>query len=157
MTEINAEQRESTLFPIVVIPSEIMTFLTNSFDASHGLAGYLKFITSPPEKVSSSVSLFSFQFIESIFPDIKEEHPENAPSSIVVTLLGMVIEIREEQSENAWTQISVIPSLITIRLIFFFIRAHGTVVGSIQPQPKFFGFSHPQFSLPVPSMVKIPL
>ena len=85
---------------MVVIPSEIITFLIESFDSSHGLAEeLLKFIISPsPVKVISPVSLSSFQFIEPIVPEVKEEHSENALYPIVVTLFGITIEIKEEHS-----------------------------------------------------------
>ena len=73
--EDKEEQSENAYSPIVVIPSEIMTFLISPADASHGLTEEsLKFIISPsPVKVISPVSLSSFQFIVPIAPDINEE------------------------------------------------------------------------------------
>ena len=96
--EVREEHLKNASSPIVVIPSEIMTFLTSLFDSSHGLAKEsLKFIISPsPVKVISHVSLSNFQSIVPIVPDVKEEHPANAHTPIVVTLFGMMMEVKEE-------------------------------------------------------------
>ena len=42
--------------------------------------------------------------------DVKEEQEENAQYPIAVTLFGMVIEIKEEYPENALSPIAVISS-----------------------------------------------
>ena len=62
-------------FPIVVIPSEIVTFLIEPFDASHGLAEeFSKSIIFPvPVKDITPVFLFKFQLIDPMEPDVKEE------------------------------------------------------------------------------------
>ena len=46
--------------------------------------------------------------------DVKEEHSENAPFPIVVTLFGMVIEPKEERPGNAQALVGVALSRMRI-------------------------------------------
>ena len=75
--EVKEEQSENALFPIVVIPSEMMTVASLSL-ISLGLI----FISPVPVNVS----------------DVKEEHPWNVLFPIVVTLFGRAIDVKEEHS-----------------------------------------------------------
>ena len=74
--EVKEEQERNAPSLIVVIPSEMMT-VTNFSLISFGLI----FISPVPVNVS----------------DDKEEHSPNAFSPIVVTLFGIVTEVKEEQ------------------------------------------------------------
>ena len=44
--------------------------------------------------------------------EVREEQPMNAYSPMVVTELGMVTEVREEQYSNALLPIHLVPALI---------------------------------------------
>ena len=77
--DVKEEQSRNASFPIVVIPSEIMT-VTRFLLILLGLI----FISPVPINVR-----------------IVKEHPQNAPHPIVVILFGMMIEVKEEQEENA--------------------------------------------------------
>ena len=59
--------------------------------------------------------------------EIGEEQERNAHSPIAVTLSGIVIDVKEEQPENACLPIVVIPSLITTLSICFLIKDQGVV------------------------------
>ena len=66
-------------------------------------------VLQPAIKVFDAVSIIALLFsLESyfVFPcatvtEVRPEQPENAPYSMLVTLLGMVTEVRPEQPENA--------------------------------------------------------
>ena len=51
--------------------------------------------------------------------DVRQEQPENAQSPIAVTLSGMVVEVRQEQPENVFSPIAVTLSgmVIEVRLL----------------------------------------
>lgn len=63
-------------------------------------------------KVISPVSLFSDHVIEPSEPDASDEHPENAPSPMTLTLFGSVIDVKALQFRNALLVIVVIPSIM---------------------------------------------
>ena len=46
--------------------------------------------------------------------EVSEEQPLKAPYPILVTLLGIVIEVSEEQSSKAEEDMLIVPSLISI-------------------------------------------
>ena len=58
--------------------------------------------------------------------DFNEEHPPNASHPIVVTLLGITMEVNEKQEENAQFPIDVIPSEIFTSLIDSLIEYQET-------------------------------
>ena len=60
------------------------------------------------------------------------EHPSNALFPIVVTLLGIVMDVKEEQLENAFSLIVVIPSEMTT-VVSFVLIALGVIC--ISPVP----------------------
>ena len=49
--------------------------------------------------------------------EVRDEQEENAPSPISVTLLGIEMDVRDSHQENAEFPIEVTPSLIFIVLI----------------------------------------
>ena len=57
--------------------------------------------------------------------EVREEQERNAHSPIIVTLLGMVMEVKEEHSENAYFPIVVIPSEMVTFLRDFLDEYHG--------------------------------
>ena len=57
--------------------------------------------------------------LSGIVIDVKEEHSRNAYFKIIMTLFGMVIDFREEQKENAHSPI-VVTLFGTEKLLPFF-------------------------------------
>ena len=92
VTDVKEEHSRNALSLIVVIPSEMMTVTSLSL-ISFGLI----FISPVPVNVSED----------------KEEQSRNTPSLIVI-LFGIVIEVKDEHPSNAFSPIVVIPSEIII-------------------------------------------
>ena len=88
---VKEEHSRNALFPIVVIPSKMTTVV------SFVLIALGVIFISPVPVIANDVI----------------EHPSNALFPIVVTLLGIVMDVKEEQLENAFSLIVVIPSEIT--------------------------------------------
>ena len=85
VTDVKEEHLSNASFPIVVIPSEMLTVV--SF-----VLIVLGVTCIAPDPVNVNDVML---------------HPLNAPSPIVVTLFGMVIDVKEEQSLNASSPIVV--------------------------------------------------
>ena len=97
--EVRLVQSENALFPMLVTPSGM---------------------TTSPEQVVPSIRIpFTITKESSSCFWLNQDVPSNAPSPMLVTLYGMVMEVRLEQLENALLPILVKLSgmVIEVRLV----------------------------------------
>ena len=125
LMEVRPEQRENAPEPILVTLLGIMVFL------------------QPKNNVLLAVSIIALQlFRESnvVFPDstlieVRPLQPSKAQLPILVTLFGMVTEVRPEQSEKAPFEIFNVPSLIVIDVLSGIIPLYWYAIFLIYTNP----------------------